>query len=169
MEVSSQHHDPATLSRGKNSPWYPFDRRLCWPKNRTQSYGEDKILAPAWNRTSGVHPIAVVTKLFWCLWLTAMKHDFDSSEGVFTLPQQYVVLPPIHHPHFRVFLHLILFRWSQVYKLTLSFLLWRYCNGPLPFNGRRPCIRGNECRHCNRDNRYALWLGRSVSALVNPE
>jgi hypothetical protein len=35
--------------------------------------------------------------------------------------------------------------------------------------GYRHCIRGNECRYCNRDNRFALWLGRSVSAVTNPE
>jgi hypothetical protein len=46
---------------------------------------------------------------------------FDSLEGVFTLPQQYVVLPPFHHPHFRVYPHLTLFRWSQVYNLNIKF------------------------------------------------
>jgi hypothetical protein len=121
MKVSSQYHAPTTLSRCKNSPWYPLDRRLSWRKNRNRSYGEDKNLAPAWNRTPGVQPIAVLTELFWCLRLTPKKHDFDSSEGVLTLLQQYVVLPPFHHPHFRVFPHLILFRWSQVYNLNIMF------------------------------------------------
>jgi hypothetical protein len=44
MEVSGQLHAPAALLQ-KKSPWYPLERRLGEPQNRSARLGEDKNLA----------------------------------------------------------------------------------------------------------------------------
>jgi hypothetical protein len=41
MKVSVQLHAPATLPQGK-SRWYPLDRRLSGPQNRSGHDGEEK-------------------------------------------------------------------------------------------------------------------------------
>jgi len=41
MEVSCQLHDPAALPQRK-SPWYPLDRRLGRPQDKSGCGGEDK-------------------------------------------------------------------------------------------------------------------------------
>jgi hypothetical protein len=41
MEVSGQLHAPAALPQRK-SPWYPLDRRLGGPQNRSERGGEEK-------------------------------------------------------------------------------------------------------------------------------
>jgi len=41
MKVSGQLHAPATLPQGKSS-WYPLDRRLGGPQNRSGSGGKEK-------------------------------------------------------------------------------------------------------------------------------
>jgi hypothetical protein len=45
MEVSGQLHAPAALPQGK-SPWYPLDRRLGGPQNRSGLSGEEKNSYP---------------------------------------------------------------------------------------------------------------------------
>jgi hypothetical protein len=59
MEVSGQLHDPAALPPGKE-PRYPLDRRLCGPKSRSESGGEEKNSQPRREsnpRTSIVQPV----------------------------------------------------------------------------------------------------------------
>jgi hypothetical protein len=41
MEVSGQLHTPAALPPGKG-PWYPMDRRLGGPQNRSGRGGEEQ-------------------------------------------------------------------------------------------------------------------------------
>jgi len=45
MEVSGQLHASATLHPGK-SPWYPLDRRLGGPQNRSGRGGGEKNSQP---------------------------------------------------------------------------------------------------------------------------
>jgi hypothetical protein len=45
MEVSGQLHAPAALPQGKSS-WYPLDRRLGGPQNRSGRGGEEKNSQP---------------------------------------------------------------------------------------------------------------------------
>jgi hypothetical protein len=45
MEVSGQLHALATLPQGK-SPWYPLDRRLGEPQNRSGRGGEENNSQP---------------------------------------------------------------------------------------------------------------------------
>jgi hypothetical protein len=45
MEVSGQLHGPAALPQGK-SPWYPLDRKLGSPQNRSGRGGEEKNFQP---------------------------------------------------------------------------------------------------------------------------
>jgi len=44
MEVSGQLLAPAALPPGKESPWYPLDRRLGWPQSRAGRGGERKFM-----------------------------------------------------------------------------------------------------------------------------
>jgi hypothetical protein len=50
MEVSGRLHIPATLPPGKE-PWYPLDRRLGGPQNRSAQHEEEKNFAPTGTRT----------------------------------------------------------------------------------------------------------------------
>jgi hypothetical protein len=50
MEVSGQLQAPAALPPEKE-PRYPLDKRLGWPQSLYESYGEEKNLASAGNRT----------------------------------------------------------------------------------------------------------------------
>jgi hypothetical protein len=45
MEVRGQIHAPAALPPGKD-PWYPLDRRLDRPQNRSGRGGEEKNSLP---------------------------------------------------------------------------------------------------------------------------
>jgi hypothetical protein len=45
MEVSGQLHATAALPQGK-SPWYPLDRRLGGPQNRSGRDGEKNSQPP---------------------------------------------------------------------------------------------------------------------------
>jgi hypothetical protein len=58
MEISGEHHVPATLLPGK-SLRYPLDMRLGGPQSRSGRYGgEKKSLAPTGNRTPAVQSVA---------------------------------------------------------------------------------------------------------------
>jgi hypothetical protein len=46
MEVSGQLLAPAALPPGKESPWYPLDRRLGWPQSRAGRGSLEKISQP---------------------------------------------------------------------------------------------------------------------------
>jgi hypothetical protein len=45
MEVIGQLHAPAVLPQG-NNPWYPLDRRLGGPQNRSGRGGEERNSQP---------------------------------------------------------------------------------------------------------------------------
>jgi len=45
MEMSGQPRAPAALRQGRN-PWYPLDRRLGGPQNRSGHGGEEKNSQP---------------------------------------------------------------------------------------------------------------------------
>jgi hypothetical protein len=60
MEVSGQLHVQAALPQGK-SPFYPLDRRLSEPQNRSGRGGEEKIPSPRRESKPGtliVQPVA---------------------------------------------------------------------------------------------------------------
>jgi hypothetical protein len=46
MEVSGQLHAPAALPPGKAPSWYPLDRKLGGPQNRSGRGGEEKNSQP---------------------------------------------------------------------------------------------------------------------------
>jgi hypothetical protein len=61
LEVSGQLHAPAALPPRKDTPRYPFYRRLGGPQSRSGRYGEVKIFYPTGTRTPAplvVQPVA---------------------------------------------------------------------------------------------------------------
>jgi hypothetical protein len=46
MEVSGEVHSPAALPRGRESPWYPLDKRLGGRQNQSGRGGEEKVPSP---------------------------------------------------------------------------------------------------------------------------
>jgi hypothetical protein len=57
MEVGGQIHAHATLLL-RQEPQYPLGGRLGGPQSQSGCYREEKNLAPAWNQTLAVQPIA---------------------------------------------------------------------------------------------------------------